>query len=449
MMTYLLPIAVGAVIGLFTNWIAIVMLFRPHREVRLFGKRLPLTPGLIPRRQQELADKLGEVIEEELLTPEGVAKSIRRPSVEFAVQKAAMEAIGDTLQGAPTAGLLLQRFFGLDADARVEAFAVRRTLDFLSSESGRDKLRMAADGLYDHLRETLAGGEVRRELAKGFASPLYERLTAGDLTFAEALPEEARLVIEERLQGQVRPLLEGATTFLGEPQAVELIARMLQEKVEHIPLIGPMAKGFLTPERVGQDIVPKIQSAILSEPVERLVREKLQEGVAGFWQQPLGRFLGKLSEGDLTGVVDNMLHLLITRALGGSEESRETFRTFLVNGLSAGANEKTVGDLLHRIFDSVFGFDVRAAYIRHSDAVERWVARSWAYLREKLAAMMPELLGALSIRQVVSEQIASFPIPTLERLIVTVVNKELKLITVLGGVLGAIIGFFQALLAQV
>ena len=38
---------VGAVIGYFTNYIAVKMLFFPKKEIRLFGKRLPFTPGAI------------------------------------------------------------------------------------------------------------------------------------------------------------------------------------------------------------------------------------------------------------------------------------------------------------------------------------------------------------------------------------------------------------------
>ena len=37
----------GAVIGYFTNMIAVKMLFYPKTEKRLFGKRLPLTPGVL------------------------------------------------------------------------------------------------------------------------------------------------------------------------------------------------------------------------------------------------------------------------------------------------------------------------------------------------------------------------------------------------------------------
>ena len=44
----ILPVLVGATIGYFTNFLAIKMLFRPRKEVRIKGVRLPFTPGIIP-----------------------------------------------------------------------------------------------------------------------------------------------------------------------------------------------------------------------------------------------------------------------------------------------------------------------------------------------------------------------------------------------------------------
>ena len=36
---------IGAVIGYFTNYLAVKMLFRPRREIKIGSKTLPFTPG--------------------------------------------------------------------------------------------------------------------------------------------------------------------------------------------------------------------------------------------------------------------------------------------------------------------------------------------------------------------------------------------------------------------
>jgi len=69
-LAFLLPPVLGGLIALSTNWLAIRMLFRPHREKRLFGFKLPFTPGLIPKERERITKKLAEAISTRLLTPE-------------------------------------------------------------------------------------------------------------------------------------------------------------------------------------------------------------------------------------------------------------------------------------------------------------------------------------------------------------------------------------------
>ena len=67
---FFVPPAAGAVIGFVTNVVAIRMLFRPLKEIRVFGVRLPFTPGILPKGRHKLALSIGEMVERELLTPE-------------------------------------------------------------------------------------------------------------------------------------------------------------------------------------------------------------------------------------------------------------------------------------------------------------------------------------------------------------------------------------------
>ncbi len=59
---------IGAVIGAFTNFLAIKMLFRPLKPVMIGRFRLPLTPGIIPKRQEKLADALSDTVYKNFFT---------------------------------------------------------------------------------------------------------------------------------------------------------------------------------------------------------------------------------------------------------------------------------------------------------------------------------------------------------------------------------------------
>jgi uncharacterized membrane protein YheB (UPF0754 family) len=64
---------VGAFIGWLTNYVAIKMLFRPREPWRFLGLSLQ---GVMPKRQRDIALKIGEVVEEELLKSEDILNAI-------------------------------------------------------------------------------------------------------------------------------------------------------------------------------------------------------------------------------------------------------------------------------------------------------------------------------------------------------------------------------------
>lgn len=72
---------IGAVIGGFTNHLAIKMLFRPHTAKYIGNWRVPFTPGLIPKRRDELAVQLGRTVTNYLLTPDTFRKRLLTPEM--------------------------------------------------------------------------------------------------------------------------------------------------------------------------------------------------------------------------------------------------------------------------------------------------------------------------------------------------------------------------------
>ena len=74
--------AAGAVIGYFTNWLAIKMLFRPHSQKMFLGMRMPFSPGLIPKEKGRIASTVGQAVGNYILTDEILADSLSSESVK-------------------------------------------------------------------------------------------------------------------------------------------------------------------------------------------------------------------------------------------------------------------------------------------------------------------------------------------------------------------------------
>ncbi len=99
---YMLPPLIGAVIGYITNYIAIRMLFRPLLERRLFGVRVPFTPGIIPRRRGELAESIGRMVSTQLLTEDAVRTHTGTPRFRTAIQDSIRNFTTDLLTAVPS-----------------------------------------------------------------------------------------------------------------------------------------------------------------------------------------------------------------------------------------------------------------------------------------------------------------------------------------------------------
>ena len=75
---FLMMVAVGTLIGWFTNYLAIKLLFRPYKEMNFFFFKIQ---GLIPKRRAEIGTGIANIIQNELISVKDVISNIDR--VEF------------------------------------------------------------------------------------------------------------------------------------------------------------------------------------------------------------------------------------------------------------------------------------------------------------------------------------------------------------------------------
>ncbi len=75
LMFWLQPL-IAAFTGWFTTWIAIKMLFHPRKPIRFMGITLQ---GIFPKRQNQVADKIGNMVAMELIHFDDIASRINDP----------------------------------------------------------------------------------------------------------------------------------------------------------------------------------------------------------------------------------------------------------------------------------------------------------------------------------------------------------------------------------
>ncbi|UOR13226.1 DUF445 domain-containing protein [Halobacillus amylolyticus] len=149
---------IGAAIGGVTNHLAIKMLFRPYKAIKIGKFQLPFTPGLIPKRREELSRQLGEMVVNHLLTADGLRRKINGQGFENQLTTFAQEEIEKLLNKNET----MQEFLGsleidLNKDRLEESvsFWVEERYESMMSETREQKV---GDLLSDSWKGKLEGG---------------------------------------------------------------------------------------------------------------------------------------------------------------------------------------------------------------------------------------------------------------------------------------------------
>ena len=105
----LVMVLISGAIGWITNWVAIKMLFRPHKEIN-FG--LFKIQGLIPKRKAEIGSGIANIIQNELISVKDVISNIDREEFSKRLNKLIDDVLDKNLKKKVKEKFpLLQMFF--------------------------------------------------------------------------------------------------------------------------------------------------------------------------------------------------------------------------------------------------------------------------------------------------------------------------------------------------
>jgi len=123
------------------------MMFRPFRPIYVFGRRLPFTPGVIPKEKPRLAKKVAEVIGKQVITPEVLARELNSSPLLESGLREIVTAIRENMplidsydeKGAEWVKTLIREHVGRLAGAFLDSEKIYSSMkqgliDFLNSE---------------------------------------------------------------------------------------------------------------------------------------------------------------------------------------------------------------------------------------------------------------------------------------------------------------------------
>jgi uncharacterized membrane protein YheB (UPF0754 family) len=178
------PLLVATLHGYGAAWLAVRMLFRPRRAYRIFGLRVPLTPGMLPKEREHFIASLATVISVRLLDVETVTDEIMKLNLESEITTLARREYMAHSQNETTikviAEHLRERLYHLRDSVEARWEIARALRKIVEEELGRRVSllrRMLIDYILDDEAVYRIVGDSISKLADQIVDSLYVRTT--------------------------------------------------------------------------------------------------------------------------------------------------------------------------------------------------------------------------------------------------------------------------------
>jgi uncharacterized membrane protein YheB (UPF0754 family) len=397
---YITPPVAGAVIGYFTNDIAIKMLFRPYRAIYFAGRKLPFTPGLIPSNQERLAKRISDTIMGSLLTPEELQKLARRLLQTERVQGAIMWLLRLALEQVQ-----------VDKEQKTAKILAAILRDLLGQSLGRllkvlsrrsDFLESQLNQIFDQI---LLEFQLNDDQARKLSEWLLEVVLPPNVVrqaIIDFLTDRNIQVIDEGFREKSSGTYWVVANLLGLRNTLtRLRTYCLDEKEASNARIDELITSLRMQERL-QEWMQNLSLQNLPISTVRQLRKTMRDTVRTYIQERGSDWLETLSE---SLDWENIAKLILTR-----------LRTSPAVNSSLELISQELALVLER------------------------------YLEQDLEKIVAQIIPILNIDQVIIDRVKATSPADLENAIQGIVKSELQGIVNLGGVLGLVVGLIQTII---
>lgn len=373
MQTFLIIVfmmVIGSLIGGVTNILAVRMLFHPFKTYYIFNKRVPFTPGLIPKRRKEVADKIGQVVEEHLLTESLIKSKLNAPSSRQAIEEVLLNQIRKLKQEHMT----------------LQYFADKLDLDV--TQLANEKLDLMISNKLDEFYQDNQTTPIK-----------------------QIIPENIEASIDSKIDLVPDLLFERASVYLNSEKGAADIASMLETFFNEKGKIVGLLQMFMTKESIA---------------------DRIQHELIRLTKHPKAKAIAKQ-------VIDNEYETMKAKNLNElvSESQYNSFKTS-VTELAVGYLD--VDKVSKQSFNTLMPSFIHFLESKVSQKLTDVII-------ENISKHISPIMKKINLRQMIEEQINTFDLAYIEKLIIDIANKELKLIMLLGFLLGGIIGLLQGIIA--
>ena len=169
---------IGTIIGFGTNYIAVKMLFRPYKPIKIGKFTMPFTPGVIPKRREKLAEALGRTISSNLFTNEDIKDIFLSEDVKNVVVNSILKEFilkDETIKEILVKNIPEEKYLVLKQN--IDSYIARKICEgLLSMNLGEVIAKEGANAIKEKIKGNFFGKFVSDDLINSIAIPAGEKV---------------------------------------------------------------------------------------------------------------------------------------------------------------------------------------------------------------------------------------------------------------------------------
>lgn len=264
-------------------WLAVRMLFRPRRPVKLLGITI-FPQGMIPRHRERLANAIGKAVGDELVSSDTIHEQLigkdflrnkiqnvvdsytnelvsqNYPSLIDAFPKAFREPIRETISGLQQtlSGYIRDSLANEDTRSSIEGFISRRVDEVLSKRIDDVVDVETFDKLIGLIDERIRSGVVSPQLEtklSEFISRRIDDLITSDAPISTLFTPEAVELLKEKANEQIEPAIGQIAALAAEEKTRDQISALIKREVhEYYKELSFFKKIFVSREMLLEEV---------------------------------------------------------------------------------------------------------------------------------------------------------------------------------------------------
>ena len=288
---------VGAIIGYLTNWIAVKMLFHPRYEIRIWGRKLPFTPGVIPKGQPRLARGIGNVVKNQLLTTEVMSGILLSDNMKNQLADAVRKWVDEQKASQKTLKDTALNFTDEDSLHEMALFAQESGAKYLMDRvEEMDLAHKLVDKIVVIAQEKLSESMFGMMIGGGFLTSIGEMV---EKKLKEFIDENGQEYLERAIAKEIRAL--------GDKTVGEGIAMVDDNGINLVCMTTQVYK-MLVNTYLGKVIEALDFSKIVEDRINSMKVEEVEELVLSIMKKELGSIVNL---GAVIGFVLGLIEVLI------------------------------------------------------------------------------------------------------------------------------------------